>query len=112
MSHSVVCPMCGWQQNYYQRTGAERGLRRHLARGCGPVRRGGFTPERDASRVRNEGLRWGSRAAAAGFREHTFAEWVMHPTALDDLLRVMGGTPVRDIDKERRVERALRQEAV
>jgi hypothetical protein len=49
-----------------------------------------------------------ARVEAAGLPTHrTEDEWAEHPTAIDDLLRVMSGTRHRVIDAERRLERDL-----
>lgn len=52
--------------------------------------------------------RWRERADAAGYRERTEAEWVAHPTALDDLLRVLCGTSLETIENDRRREKKAR----
>jgi hypothetical protein len=64
----------------------------------------------------------GSRAAtaaldreatiAAGYRpERTLAEWVAHPTALGDLLRVLAGTSLHRIDGQRQMARRAARRA-
>lgn len=45
--------------------------------------------------------------AAGLVGERTEAEWLAHPHALDDLLRVLGGTSLATIGKERAAARRL-----
>lgn len=53
------------------------------------------------------------RVIAAGFvPERSVAEWVAHPRALDDLLRLMGGTSHSTIVAERQHDDALITELV
>lgn len=52
--------------------------------------------------------RWLAAASGAGYRERSVSEWMDHPTALDDLLRVMGGTRIVTIDAERQRARDRR----
>ncbi len=46
------------------------------------------------------------RVEAAGLKpERTVAEWVAHPFALDDLLRIVCGEDIRTLNAERRLAR-------
>ena len=61
-------------------------------------------------RVTKSEARWRETVQAAGLRpERTPAEWVAHPTALDDLARVLAGTAsLSQLCEERREEKRRR----
>lgn len=46
--------------------------------------------------------RWLARAERIGYRERTPEQWMAHPFALDELMRVVCGERMSDITVERR----------
>ena len=89
---------CGWSQDYTTKATAQRGLEQHQARRCDT-----FAPtvprQRDQAAKVDE---WRERTVAAGYpTERSVEEWLAHPYALDDLMRVLSGTAPNVIGRER-----------
>lgn len=99
------CPKCGWARSYPLKQHAKTGLIRHLARDCQPGRAasvpipGKVYPPTKAMTASEKG--WVAAANSNGYRRISIAAWIEHPWALDDLMRVLGGTSTTVINRER-----------
>lgn len=98
---TIGCPYCDWTRTYTRNQW--RGRRRHLDKKHPGLPR----PTAKQPQVAAADAAWRADADKAGYPERTEAEWVNHPDALEELARVVTGTPIAQVAQERVRDRAL-----